>query len=158
MRACSQVSERDLLVPPGAQRRLASLLGARALTLSGGHMGLCAASAGRFRDTLLETVLVGEVMARAGGRHGGGAGGPVKDGLRRSPAAPVAAAEQARGKEVGSHGARSDGTGSSSEMVVMKAAAVAAAAADVAVSKAAARAEGIGAVAVAGAPAGEVGW
>jgi len=61
-----QVSERDLLVPPKAQHALAAALGARVLSLDIGHMGV-GPVAHAFRRALVETVRLGEVLARAGG-------------------------------------------------------------------------------------------
>jgi hypothetical protein len=83
-------------VHPAAQRRLAALLAARALPLAGGHMGLSAAAAGRFRDALLETVLVGDVLARAGAQ--GAAAGRAEGAAAKEEAPAVVAAAAPAGE------------------------------------------------------------
>ena len=70
----AQVSRRDLLVPPAAQRALAAVLGARRLELDIGHMGV-APCAGALWGALLETVGAGEVIARVKGASAAAGGG-----------------------------------------------------------------------------------
>ncbi|GBF95773.1 hypothetical protein Rsub_08209 [Raphidocelis subcapitata] len=63
-----QVSQRDLLIPPAAQRALGRALSARVVSFDIGHMGIGFGSvAAEFTASLLENVGVGAVLARVRG-------------------------------------------------------------------------------------------
>lgn len=59
------MSQRDLLIPPAAQRALGRALSAQVVTYEIGHMGIgIGRVAAEFTDALLENVGVGTVLAR----------------------------------------------------------------------------------------------